>query len=377
MRAPELRVAYLGIKGLPARGGAERVVEALVAQMPGLSIASTVYCDAAYTPADFELPGVSLVRMPALRGKYSRATSLDLFAACYAILRGRYDVIHLHNVEASFVLPLLRLRYPVIATSHGSAYWRDKWGLGAKRILRAMEIPFARFANIATSVSQKDARDLETRFGRPIMHIPNGVAKTPQCNRASAQLILDKHGLVRDQFAIFVAGRIEPTKGAHLAIEAINRLSSDVPLLIVGDPNHVPSYAAHLRQIASARICFEPLVEDQATLFGLMARATFLIFPSLVEAMAMVLLEAASLGVPIICSNIEENRQVMLDDALYFESENVASLTRQLEWGLANRESWAGLGRAAQARIQTDYAWDVIANRYAQLYRDLVPVKPQ
>ena len=62
----------------------------------------------------------------------------------------------------------------------------------------------------------------------------------------------------------------------------------------------------------------------------------------------------------------------MLDDALYFESENVESLVCQLERGLANRETLRVMGRAAQARIQTDYAWDVIAQRYAKLYSDLV-----
>jgi glycosyltransferase involved in cell wall biosynthesis len=372
MRETKLRVAYLGIKGLPARGGAERVVESLVAQMPGLGVAPTVYCDAAYTPADFRLPDVTLVRLPAMRGKYSRQTSLNLSSAIHALWRGKYDAIHLHNVEASFVLPVLRVRYPLIATSHGSAYWRDKWGWFAKQILRAMEIPFARFSNLATSVSQNDARALESKFNRRVAHIPNGVARSPQCNLTRAQIILEQHDLARGQFAIFVAGRIEPTKGAHLAIEAINRLSNDFKLLVVGDPNHVPSYAAHLHQIACARVRFEALIEDQATLFGVMACATCLIFPSRVEAMAMVLLEAASLGVPIICSNIEENRLVMLDDALYFESENVESLVCQLERGLANRETLRVMGRAAQARIQTDYAWDVIAQRYAQLYRDLV-----
>ena len=123
-----MRIAYLGIKGLPSRGGAERVVEALVTRMPALGIKPIVYCDQQYTPAGFSLRGVELIRRPALPGKYLRSTSLDLFAALHAVSVGRYDLIHLHNAEAGFVLPLLRSRYCVVSTSHGGAYWRAKWG---------------------------------------------------------------------------------------------------------------------------------------------------------------------------------------------------------------------------------------------------------
>jgi glycosyltransferase involved in cell wall biosynthesis len=371
MVTPVLRVAHLGIKGLPARGGAERVVESLVARMPGLGVAPTVYCERAYTPRDFSLAGVSLVRVPSLAGKYSRQTTINLLSALHTLVLGEYDLIHLHHVEASFVLPLLRLRYPVIATSHGAAYWRAKWSPRAKQILRALEIPFVRFANIATSVAQPDARDLESRFNRRVVYIPNGVVENPRCDPARAQIILEKHHLARDHYLIFVAGRIEPTKGAHLAIQAVYQLCPRVPLLVVGDATHVPDYATQLHQIANANICFEPLVQDQATLFGLMVGSLGLIFPSLFEAMAMVLLEAASLGVPVVCSDLEENRQVMRADALYFESGNAESLACALETGLANRDAWIALARAAQSRIQSEFSWDAIARRYVELYREL------
>lgn len=96
-----------------------------------------------------------------------------------------------------------------------------------------------------------------------------------------------------------------------------------------------------------------------------------LIFPSLVEAMSMVLLEAASIGTPIVCSDIVENRHVLCDEAVYFESENVASLAQQLEWVLDHREDISLVGRRTRERIQVEYSWDTIAARYAQLYREV------
>ena len=367
-----MKVAYLGIKGIPARGGADRVVEAIVTRMPALGVSPTVYCDQAHTPADAFFPGVELVRLRAASGKYTRSTTLALLATLHAVKHGRYDLIHLHNVEASFVLPLLRMRYPVVTTSHGAAYWRAKWGPTARLALRAMDYPFAKFSNKMTFVAAKDAKTFSEQYGDKIVHIPNGVGDEYNPDFTKAQKVLESHGLVRNGYFIFAAGRIEPTKGAHLAIQAVNALSESLPLLIVGDMSQVPEYTQRLRYMAGSHISFHPLIEDRETLFGVMASARFLVFPSLVEAMSMVLLEAASIGVPIICSDIPENRAVMRDDAVYFETENAASLADRLVWALKNPEVMQYNATRARKRIRAEYSWDTITSRYVQVYQDIL-----
>lgn len=83
----------------------------------------------------------------------------------------------------------------------------------------------------------------------------------------------------------------------------------------------------------------------------------------------MVLLEAASVGVPIVCSDIEENRNVMQDDAVYFKSGDVEDLTHQLNWTLKHLEDATEIAHRAQERIRHEHSWDNIAAQYAQLYR--------
>lgn len=80
-----------------------------------------MYCSSLVVPKETIIPGVRLHRIWALPGKHFHATTLFLFAALHALFWGDYDLIHLHNVEAAWVLPILRLRYKVVATSHGSA----------------------------------------------------------------------------------------------------------------------------------------------------------------------------------------------------------------------------------------------------------------
>ncbi len=364
-----MKVAVIGIKGLPARGGAERVVEAIVRRITSKGVVPTVYCDASYTPPGFSIEGVKMIRIHTIPGKHVRAFTLAFFSAVHAVLSGNYDLIHLHNIETAFVLPLLRLRFRVLGTAHGFAYWRSKWGGTAKRIMMSMDYFFMRFSSMASSVSAKDARTLQRRFGREVLYIPNGVGTEFNPDLAAAEDILNRHGIRKRRYFIFAAGRIEPTKGAHLAVEAVTRLDMDIPLLVVGDAGQIHAYEKRLHDIAGHMVYFQPLIKDPSVLFGLMKYSVCLIFPSLVEAMSMVLLEAASLGIPVISSDIEENRDILGEDGIYFRSGDVGSLMERLRWILDNQADAGQKAADLQRLVHSRYSWDRIADRYLEVYR--------
>jgi glycosyltransferase involved in cell wall biosynthesis len=88
--------------------------------------------------------------------------------------------------------------------------------------------------------------------------------------------------------------------------------------------------------------------------------------------MSMVLLEAASLGVPVICSDIPENREVMREDAIYFSSGNSEDLVERLEYALGHRQDMTQMGQRARSRVLVEYDWDMIAARYNELYQTCV-----
>jgi glycosyltransferase involved in cell wall biosynthesis len=289
----------------------------------------------------------------------------------HALVLGSYDVIHLHHAEAAFVLPLLRLRYRIVGTSHGNAYWRAKWGPVAKCLLKMMDAPFARLPHVVTSVSRLGAEELQARSGRHVVFIPNGIGPEVQPDLGAARGVLQEHGLSAEAYLLFVAGRIEPTKGAHLAIQAVNGLDKEFPLLIVGDMSQVPAYARSLRSMAGPTVHFQDLIRKPGALYGLMAGTTCLLFPSTVEAMSMVLLEAASLGVPILASDIEENRQVLGEQAQYFRCGDSQSLAQKLKELLRNPEPARERAATLAERVRRDFSWDSIARQYAQLYHEV------
>lgn len=348
------------------------MVEAIVRGIDKELYRPVVYCSATIVPKDTVVPGVELVRIPALPGKHLHATSLFLFSALHALFLGNYDLVHIHNVEACFILPLLRLRYKAIATSHGAAQARDKWGKVAKFLIRLTELPFVHFANYLTCVSKPLTDAYSNAYGKQVYFLPNGVDDGEAVDVASAAALLAAQGIQPGNYILFAAGRVIPTKGAELLLAAFRTLPGDYRLVVVGDTTQVPAYERELHELADERVHFIPFVAQKATLLGLVQQCQLFVFPSTVEAMSMMLLEAATMRAPIVASDIPENVSVLPDQALFFKSGDVADLREKLQWALGHEAEMAAFAGKAQRHVLQHYQWDEIIVKYMQLYHALL-----
>ena len=366
-----MRIAYLGIKGLPSKGGAERVVEAIVQRLAGQH-ELTVYCNSRYTPPDAKVSGLRLIRIPTLPGKHLQPILYFVFSALHALFKGDYDLVHVHNVEACFVLPLLRLRYNVIATAHGSPIRaaRAKWGPVARALMGLTELPYLFLSNCVTSVSLADADYFEHRYGRNVVYLPNGIKELPVMSQEMALRVLRGIGVEAGRYILFAAGRIDPTKGCHLLLEAFRRLDLDMPLVVVGDLAQVPEYSQRLRRLADDRVIFIGYIAAKEKLFSIVRNCRLFVFPSIVEAMSMMLLEVVSLRVPLICSDIPENMSVVDRYALYFRSEDSKDLAEKMRWAIEHPDVMNNYTAEAEAWVKRNYSWDRIAESYEALYEE-------
>ena len=362
-----MKVAFLGIKSLPSTSGADRVVEAIVTRLP-IDIEAYVYCDLEYTRADYFTPNVKIIRIKAFPGKYFRPVSLLLASTFHALFWGKYDLIHIHHVESCFVAPLLRLRFKVIATSHGPAYAREKWNSFAKFLIHLMDYFYLWFPNVITSVSFPLTQEY-SRFGRTVVYIPNGVDSTPEVDEEASTNALEAAG-ADHKFLLFVAARMDPTKGCHLLIEAFEKIApDDIQLVIVGDTTTKPDYGNELLSKANNNIRFVPFTKSKPELMGIIMKSKIFVLPSTIEAMSMTLLEASSLGRPIICSDIPANVSVIGKFALFFRNGDVNDLKEKIIKGLENPEEMDEMGYKGQTWVRDNFSWDAIVTKYYNLYR--------
>ena len=363
-----MKIAYIGIKGLPSKAGVDRVVEAIVQRLADKH-ESTVYCSALVIPPNATYPGVKLIRVPALSGKHLHATSLFLMSAIHALTQD-FDLIHLHTLEASFIVPLLKLKFKVIVTSHSNRAPGEKWGILAKRLILLARRP-AKFADRITTVSKPQVEYSENQFGKTVEFIPNGVDIEEISDLTIEGIdLLNQHRIEPNNYILFAAGRVLPTKGADILLNAYQGLQTKKKLLIVGDASHSPEFDNELHQLADSRVVFIPFL-DKNTLLSLVNFASFFVFPSTGEGMSMMLLEVASQGTPIICSDIPENTSVLSKNVLYFKNRDSIDLLSKMEWAHQHPDFMQDIGTSAKAWVFEHYRWDSIIPQYDRLYRSV------
>jgi len=100
-------------------------------------------------------------------------------------------------------------------------------------------------------------------------------------------------------------------------------------------------------------------------------RASGLVFPTLMEGYGFPPVEAAMLGVPVVCSDIEIERETLgrLDiPSLWFDATSVDDTARALIELGRDREALASRAAAAAASIRDD-SWNDVGQRYREIFR--------
>ena len=191
---------------------------------------------------------------------------------------------------------------------------------------------------------------------------------------AEALDLLERHGLRNRCYVLFAAARVDPTKGCHTLLEACRLMQPPPAVLVIGDLCHAPGYEARLRELANGLpVTFLPRLDEKAVLMGLLQHCRVFVFPSTVEGMSMILLEALAVGTVGIASDIPENASILPEGYPTFTAGDSAALCRQfegvLEWDDAQREAFIERSREW---VRTRYDWSGIATQYEQVYRDAV-----
>jgi glycosyltransferase involved in cell wall biosynthesis len=365
-----MKIAILGSKGLPARSGTERVVESLI---PFLSKKNKIYlyCNSHYTSSGTKSDYTRITRINTISSKYFEAPIYYILSALHALFFEKFDLIHIHNVEASFIVPFLRIKYKVLSTAHGSPRLsgRSKWNKLAKMCMSLMELPFVYCSSLITSVSKKDARYFKEKYKKDCYYIPNGVDLSNEYDETFVREYLKRNNI--QSFILFAAGRIDPTKGCHVLLNALKQLKYKKHVIVIGDLNQVPNYSKDLVDNSGENIKFVGFIESKDRLLAFFKMASVIIFPSFAEGMSMVLLEALMIGTPVICSDIQENKDVVGKTGIYFKTGDHMDLARKIQWSNKRFDFLKRNAITISKSIKKEYYWGQIGREYNLLYNRL------
>ena len=360
-----MKIVVTGTRGIPAiMGGVETHCEELFPRVVALGYDVTVMRRSSYVADSLtEWHGVKLMDIPTPRKKAFEAI-VHTVRAVIAARRLGADVVHIHAIGPALVTPLARLLgMKVVFTHHGPDYYRDKWGVAAKMMLRLGEMLGCRFANRVIVISDVIRNLIASKHGRTkgVSLIYNGVPAADKCHFPE---YFSELGITEGNYVLGMS-RFVPEKNLHHLIEAFSRVKSDgLKLVIAGDSDFPDEYSEGLkRQAREAGVVLTGFVKGQK-LHSLLTNARCFVLPSSHEGLPIALLEAMSYGLPVIVSDIPANLEVGLAEECYFPVGDVGTLASRLRV----------LCAAPVERIDSDmakYDWDQIAKEVSDVYRSL------
>lgn len=358
------KIGVIGLKGLPAFGGAATVGENIINELKN-EYQFTVYAVSSHTSHEGQQEGYYQIVFKKFFFKKFNIFFYYLKSAFHSLFRAKYDIIHIHHTDGAIIIPLLRLKYPVIITSHAQPQINDKWPGMVKLFFRISEKIALRFANKITAVSILLVRTYQQMTSRKIYYIPNGINLNQK---------ISKEPVIKEDYIMFSAGRIIPLKGLHILLQAMHHIELNQKLLVIGDLEQMPSYKEEILRLSEGiNIEFIPLIKEKPVLLNYVKHAIFFVFPSYNENMSLMLLEAAFTKTPLICSDIPANTDIFNEDeVLFFKTNDIDDLSKKIIFAFGNPEVLKTKANKAYCKVEVDYNWIKIAGLYTALYNELI-----
>jgi glycosyltransferase involved in cell wall biosynthesis len=366
----------------PVPGGIGRYAEELTRELiraapPGSDVAGIVSAstEAEYATLDERLPGLSnLYKSPLARRELSLAWQHG-----FTILPGK-GMVH----ATSMLAPLYRhdrvndRENQTAITIHDVVPWTHPETLTPRGVRwhRAMAARAYKYADAVVVDTHAVAQELSEYFDfgdriRVISAAVGSALKLPVDAEARAiELKLPERFLL-------AVGTLEPRKGLEPLVKALALpQTQDLPLLIVGPEGWGDvdvSSTARDAGLAEGRVRTLGYLSD-ADLAVVQSRATAFVFPSLAEGFGLPVLEAMSLGTPVIHSDVPAVVEVAADAGIMVERGDAAGYPERLadaigmvasDDELRERLKYLGIDRSHA------FSWRTSAEKVWQLHADL------
>jgi D-inositol-3-phosphate glycosyltransferase len=298
-----------------------------------------------------------------------------------------YDTLHANYWVSGALGHRLKheLDVPLVATFHTLARVKADAGVDDDPEQRArVEQETISCTDLMLASTEDEREQLVGLYGADrdrIEIVPPGVdhemfSAGSTADRAGARRALD----LGDRPALLFVGRIQPLKGARLAVRTLAALDDPAAvLLVVGGPSG-PSGPTELEELH--RLARQLGVHDQVRfvppqpherLATFYRAADVCLVPSRTESFGLVALEAAACATPVVAANVGGLRSLVDDGVTGFlvEGRDPADYAGPVSALLADPELRATIGANAEAGSRR-YAWSITAARLRRLYADLL-----
>lgn len=279
----------------------------------------------------------------------------------------KYDVFHATYYRNYFLTSLFNSKTKFILTVHDCVHELFPRYYGSKNfILKNREI-LSLVADHIVCVSESTKSDFLRIYPNiqkdkvSVIYNAGDLSKEP----------IEEKKYFEEEYILFVGNRGE-YKNFIFLLDAFAKIADNNNLKLVCAGGKVLS-SNEKKYLDKWKILHRVIhvpFSEESTLANLYRQAKLFVYPSLYEGFGIPLLEAMSVGCPVLCSDIKVFREIAKNAGAFFDPSDVNSLVRQLQLHLSSAKELHMLQNKGYERVK-DFSWQKCADSYINIYEKL------
>jgi glycosyltransferase involved in cell wall biosynthesis len=194
-------------------------------------------------------------------------------------------------------------------------------------------------------------------------------------SREKIEAVRKKYSLP-EKYILYI-GTLQPRKNIPVLVEALALLKSkkenaDVKLVVAGGRGH--NYDQRIDAVVEKNNLSEEVVfpgyVDENDKAALIKGAQVFCFPSLYEGFGIPILEAMSLGVPVVASDIAPHLEIAQRSAIFFDPKNPNELAEKLQKVLSDETLRSNLAKKGVSQTEL-FSWRKSAEKILKIFKSL------
>lgn len=294
------------------------------------------------------------------------------------VASGNCDCVHIHMSENASVYRTALMTHwvkrhscsRVIVQSHGGSV--QSFFACCPRYLKERLLECLGMADLIVVLTpgwEEWWRDLLPSMKYEVM--PNAVALPSTAGSGVAD-----DSVVKRSNNILFMGKLGERKGTYLLISAAPKVLAEYPdarFIFAGD-GEVEDCAAYAEILGVAGSCDFVGWADEEKKDRLLRNATLLALPSKEESFGIVLLEAMSYGVPVICSDGGFMHEVVDDgrDGIVFPTGDKDALAKDICYLLEDPDRRQAMGHCGSLKVEQLYSLSVVIGKWKTVYSEVM-----
>jgi len=307
---------------------------------------------------------IKLIHFPFLKGRRIISGLPGVIKGLKKLSKYNPDLVHVHaGAEFLLLSKLSGIRAPLVFTCHGYIRSFDYFTSAFLCNL---------FADKVIAVSRAERNFLLKKGLRKekIKVIWHGIEKK-KLNKKKVEELKAHYGIGNRKVVLGAVGRLSKEKGIPLLLKAVSSLScQNILLMFLGGGDKKVYFQGlakklHLEE-KTVFTGFVPDVENYLKLFDIF------ISSSLKESFGLSILEAMSMGKPILAADIAPLREIVGEGGLFFKKGSILDLRDKLSYLIEDRPLRENLARKAELRFKNFFQIKDMVEKTEAVYKKLI-----